>query len=155
MQIGSTLQGLRKRQGRTLRDLAGITRIPHASLEQLEADAFSALPPPLYVEGFIRAYCEALGEDPSGPLLAYQRHVIAEERTKAPVSAPPTLFDKAHEWTADRLSLAHGVLLAVASLAFIVALIGALGTEPAEEMAATEEAPLNSGDVISSASPGE
>ncbi len=157
MQIGSTLQGLRNRQGRTLRDLAAITRIPPGTLELLEADDFAALPAPLYVQGFIRAYCEALGEDPAGPLLAYQRRILAEERANAPAPsiAGPTMIDRIHEWTEDRLSLAHAVLLAFASLVFVVALIGALRTDPSEEMAAGEEAPASAGDVISSAGPGE
>ena len=157
MGIGSTLQALRNRQGRSLRDLAAITRIPIATLEALEADDFAALPAPLYVQGFIRAYCEALGEDASGPLLAHQRRILAEERANQPLVpvAGPTALDRLQEWTEDRLSLAHAALLALASLVFVVALIGALRSDPSEEIAGSEEPPANSGDVISSAAQGE
>ena len=157
MQIGKTLQALRLRQGRSVRDLAAVTRIPHGTLALLEADDFASLPAPLYVQGFIRAYCEALGEDSSGPLLAYQRRVMALERANAPeaMSPHPTLLDRAYEWTEDRLSLAQGAVLVVASVVFLVALIGVLRTEPAEQIAATEEAPVSTGDVLSSAAPDE
>ena len=69
--IGAYLRELRERRGVPLAEIARITRVAPRYLEALEADAFHALPPPVFTRGFIRAYCQALAEAPEEALACY------------------------------------------------------------------------------------
>jgi len=44
----------------SLDDIARSTRVGRRHLEALETDTFGELPAPVFVKGFIRAYCEFL-----------------------------------------------------------------------------------------------
>jgi len=70
--VGSHLRGLRERRGVSLDEIARSTRVLHPHLEALEADNFVALPAPAFTRGFIRAYCQALGERPDESLALYE-----------------------------------------------------------------------------------
>ena len=70
--VGSHLRGLRERRGVSLDEIARSTRVLHPHLEALEADNFVALPAPAFTRGFIRAYCQALGERPDEALALYE-----------------------------------------------------------------------------------
>jgi cytoskeleton protein RodZ len=70
--VGSHLRGLRERRGVSLDEIARSTRVLHPHLEALEADNFAALPAPAFTRGFIRAYCQALGERPDEALALYE-----------------------------------------------------------------------------------
>jgi cytoskeleton protein RodZ len=69
--IGAYLRELRERRGVPLAEIARTTRVATRYLEALEADAFDALPPPVFTRGFIRAYCQALAESPEEALARY------------------------------------------------------------------------------------
>ena len=56
---GAHLRHWRQRQGLALQDLCHHTRIH--SLEHIENECFAELPPPPYLQGFVRQYAEALG----------------------------------------------------------------------------------------------
>ena len=159
MQIGATLQRLRDRQGRSLGELARVTRIPEITLGRLEADAFEMLPAPVYVRGFIRAYCEALGEDPTELLIQHERRLLAEEAELETTHDGESWHypAAAQSWigSADRVGIGHALVLALASLAFIAALIAAMRMAPAERTASTEEVAPGQGDAVSSAVAGE
>jgi cytoskeleton protein RodZ len=58
--LGPYLRGLREAKGMSLDDIARSTRVGRRHLEALESDTFSELPAPVFVKGFIRAYCEFL-----------------------------------------------------------------------------------------------
>lgn len=58
--LGPYLRGLREAKGMSLDDIARSTRVGRRHLEALESDTFSELPAPVFVKGFIHAYCEFL-----------------------------------------------------------------------------------------------
>ena len=69
--VGAYLRELRARRGVSLEEVARTTRVAQRYLAALEADAFDGLPAPVFIRGFIRAYCQALGEPPEEALACY------------------------------------------------------------------------------------
>ena len=47
-------------------------------VEALEADQHADLPAPVYVRGFIRAYCEQVGADPARALRLYDAQAVPD-----------------------------------------------------------------------------
>ncbi len=60
-QLGSQLGSLRQEQGLTLDELVVFTRIPRRLLQAIEEGNLSDLPEPIYVQGLIRQFADALG----------------------------------------------------------------------------------------------
>lgn len=137
--VGKLLVTLRGKKGKTLEEIAALTRISRSSLLSLEADAFDALPAPVYVKGFIRAYCQALGADPAEIVRAYEAQLFQE----TPVELASTLLVAASaeptrtEPTGGRLKLAHALLLVVAAITFLIALISSTGKNDAKQVASS------------------
>ena len=69
--VGGYLRELRTRRGMALDELSRTTRVASRYLQALESDAFGELPAPVFIRGFIRAYCQALGEPPEEALTYY------------------------------------------------------------------------------------
>ncbi len=69
---GGCLRALRLRAGASLEEMARATRISPGCLKALEANDFSELPAPVFVKGFIRAYCDFLGAPSEEALALYQ-----------------------------------------------------------------------------------
>jgi cytoskeleton protein RodZ len=69
--VGAHLRDLRTRRGAALDEVARSTRVAQRYLQALEDDAFEDLPAPVFIRGFIRAYCQALGEPPHEALAYY------------------------------------------------------------------------------------
>jgi cytoskeleton protein RodZ len=84
--IGAFLRELRTRRGVALDELARKTRVAPRYLDALERDAFNELPAPVFIRGFIRAYCQALVESPDEALARYDGH---DGRTLPAAPAPP------------------------------------------------------------------
>ena len=74
--VGAYLRDLRTRRGVSLEEIARLTRVAPRYLEALEADASENLPAPVFIRGFIRAYCQALGESPKEALAIYEGHDV-------------------------------------------------------------------------------
>ncbi len=74
--VGAYLRDLRTRRGVSLEEIARLTRVAPRYLEALEADASENLPAPVFIRGFIRAYCQALGESPKDALAIYEGHDV-------------------------------------------------------------------------------
>ena len=86
--VGSCLREMRLKRGVSLEEVARSTRITARYLTALESDNFSILPSPVFTRGFIRAYCEALGESSAELLSLYeQRHQPPELPGRLPVRA--------------------------------------------------------------------
>jgi cytoskeleton protein RodZ len=66
--VGAYLRDMRERRGISLDEVSRRTRVPARYLEALEGDRFADLPAPVFVRGFVRAYCQALGELPDRAL---------------------------------------------------------------------------------------
>jgi transcriptional regulator with XRE-family HTH domain len=69
--LGSYLRALREARQRSLEEMARATRVSVHQLEALECGSFSELPAPVFVKGFVRAYCQFLGESPDEALGRY------------------------------------------------------------------------------------
>ena len=85
--LGSYLRSLREAKGGSLEEMARSTRIGLRHLEALESDRLSELPAPVFVRGFIRAYCSFLNE-PADAALARYRELLGE-RESVEARTPP------------------------------------------------------------------
>jgi cytoskeleton protein RodZ len=70
--LGLYLRGLREAKGMSLDDISRSTRVGRRHLEALEGDIPGELPAPVFVKGFIRAYCEFLECPPDHALDLYR-----------------------------------------------------------------------------------
>ena len=64
-EMGEYLRRLRQQQAITLEEVASITMIPVRTLTAIEDGDMRRLPEPVYVQGFIRRYADAIGQDGS------------------------------------------------------------------------------------------
>lgn len=86
--LGGYLRSLRESKGGSLEDMARSTRVGIRHLEALEDERLTDLPSPVFVRGFIRAYCGFLRESPDEALGRYE--ALAGKRAAAQAaSAPP------------------------------------------------------------------
>jgi cytoskeletal protein RodZ len=136
--VGAYLRELRERRGTPLGEISRTTRVATRYLESLEADAFGQLPPPVFTRGYIRAYCQALGESPEEALARYD---AAQGIPPAPVPRPVTAASARPSGGEPRTRgamLASLILLVVLGMAlFTVALV----IQPRAERAATDSRP--------------
>ncbi|MEX2220916.1 MAG: helix-turn-helix domain-containing protein [Candidatus Rokuibacteriota bacterium] len=70
--FGGYLRSLREAKGSSLEDMARSTRVGIRHLEAIEEERLTDLPSPVFVRGFIRAYCGFLRESPDEALGQYQ-----------------------------------------------------------------------------------
>jgi cytoskeleton protein RodZ len=75
--LGTYLRELRSAKDVSLDEVTRATRVGRAHLEALEAEDLASLPAPVFVKGFIRAYCEFLQAD-AGEALARYRELIGD-----------------------------------------------------------------------------
>jgi cytoskeleton protein RodZ len=86
--LGAYLRSLREAKGGSLEDMARSTRVGIRHLEALEEERLGDLPSPVFVRGFIRAYCSFLRENPEPALSSYEELAGSRAATQA-ASAPP------------------------------------------------------------------
>jgi cytoskeletal protein RodZ len=86
--LGGHLRALREAKGSSLEDMARSTRVGIRHLEALEEERLADLPPPVFVRGFIRAYCGFLRESPDEALSRYEA-LAGERATTQTAAAPP------------------------------------------------------------------
>jgi cytoskeleton protein RodZ len=137
--VGDYLRELRDRRGISLEEISRVTRVGSSYLEALESDRQSALPAPVFTRGFIRAYCQALGESPDEALARYDGREGGVQAPPRP-AAPPSTLASATEGEARSRSavLVSFVLLVILGMAlFAVALM----TQPAREDRVERRAP--------------
>jgi cytoskeleton protein RodZ len=120
--VGAFLRDLRTRRGVSLEEIARKTRVAPRYLEALEADAYDDLPAPVFIRGFIRAYCQALGEPPEEALGAYDRR---DGRTPPPVPrpAPVPLAGSADPRSRGTIVVSFVLLVVLGMALFTVALV--------------------------------
>lgn len=78
------LVGAREKSGKSLDEIASVTRIPMRSLERIEAGEFEKLPADVFVRGFLRSYARCVDLDEEDTLRRYAECGMAS----APVAAP-------------------------------------------------------------------
>jgi cytoskeletal protein RodZ len=86
--LGAYLRSLREAKGGSLEDMARSTRVGIRHLEALEEERLGDLPSPVFVRGFIRAYCSFLRENPEPALSSYEELAGSRAATQA-ASGPP------------------------------------------------------------------
>ena len=107
MSLGAYLRSLREAKGGSLEDMARSTRVGIRHLEALEDERLADLPSPVFVRGFIRAYCSFLRENPEPALGRYQE--LAGTRAAAQAAnAPPR---PRNTWASSSLVVGLGLLL--------------------------------------------
>lgn len=122
--IGSYLKQQRERAGVSLEQVAKSTKIRGALLASLEADRFDELPGGVFVRGFVRAYCDAIGQryDRAMELLDGQVEPTPAEMA---YSSP---LEGEEEPRTSRLKVAHVAVLAAVLLSLIGAYFAFSGT---------------------------
>jgi cytoskeleton protein RodZ len=80
--LGTYLRELRSAKDVSLDEVTRATRVGRAHLEALEAEDLASLPAPVFVKGFIRAYCEFLQAD-AGEALGRYRELIGDRGRSA------------------------------------------------------------------------
>lgn len=138
--LGSYLRALREARGSSLEEMARATKVSLHQLEALESDSFSDLPAPIFVKGFIRAYCDFLGERSEEPLRRY-RDLLGER--PAPERSLPAVGPEPG-WSASPIVISLLLLLVFGGGLLAVNLGVKRGTKPvvSEGPGAKVEAPL-------------
>lgn len=91
--LGIRLRELREAKGASLDDIARSTRVGRGHLEALESDSLGELPSPVFVKGFIRAYCEFLEASPDEALGLYREaagETVKPERVQSATLTKPS-----------------------------------------------------------------
>ena len=110
--LGTYLRRRRERSGLSVEAVSAGSRIVPRLVDALEADRQDLLPAPVYVRGFIRAYCAQVGVDAEEALRLYEERVgPPPPLTVSPVSRPAApVFPVRRRWA----RVAMGSLLAAA-----------------------------------------
>ncbi len=87
--FGSCLRRAREKRQLTLKEVAGATKIPRATLELLEASNLDELPADVFVRGFIRSYARLVGTDAAEPLHGFERAINARRDAERAISSTP------------------------------------------------------------------
>ena len=129
--VGAHLRQLREGRGVSLEEIARATRVNSAYLHGLEADDFSSLPVAVFTRGFIRAYCQALGEAPDAALALYDGRAEPVPTTAADPAAPPSPGPRAMPRTSSEQAprnrgpvLVSFILLVVLGVALFAVTLG-------------------------------
>jgi cytoskeletal protein RodZ len=91
--VGELLRLEREAQGKTIEDVAKVTKMSALTISALEDDRFSALPAPVYVKGHLRTYARFLGLDENDIVEKYLRFTQQQQH------------DEMDEWDAVELEL--------------------------------------------------
>jgi cytoskeleton protein RodZ len=106
--LGHYLRSLRESKGGSLEEMARSTRVGLRHLEALEADKLGELPAPVFVRGFIRAYCNFLNE-PADGALAHYRDMLGQGGTVEPGAPAPR---PAASWSSSPILVSLALLAA-------------------------------------------
>src|SRR5487761_442091 len=89
--LGETLKAMREQAGLSLDQLCEKTKIQKKYLDRLEREELHALPPAVYVRGFINRWAYACGCSAKEPLVYFERaHTLMDHlRKPAKLGTPP------------------------------------------------------------------
>lgn len=77
--IGAALKAIREFKGHSLEFIAGVTRVRESHLAAIEAFDLDKLPSRPFAIGYVRAYAEALGQDPEAAVDRFKEESPAPE----------------------------------------------------------------------------
>ena len=113
--LGGYLRALREEREGSLEEMSFTTRVSVVQLEALESDRLAELPAPVFVKGFIRAYCQFLDQPPDEALDRYRKLLgVSQPLERAVPRARPALSTSA---SAIVISLALLIVLGAGLLA--------------------------------------
>jgi len=139
--LGTYLRRRRERSGLSVEAVSAGSRIVPRLVDALEADRRDLLPAPVYVRGFIRAYCAQIGEDPEEALRLYEERVGSPPPLTVPPPAPPPLaFSPPRRWGPLAASTLLLVALGVAGI-FTLGRRHSSADHPADGAATAPRAP--------------
>ena len=87
--LGAYLRGCRERSGLSVEAVSAGSRIVSRLVDALEADRPDLLPAPVYVRGFIRAYCDLAGADAAEALRMYEAQAGPTPPVSVRAASPP------------------------------------------------------------------
>lgn len=112
--VGQVLKEERERKFYTLDEIERATKIRKELLEALEAGQYQKLPPPTFVQGFIKSYSKFLGLD-SDKLLAIFRREFSDQKH------PPRILESfSHPVDKKRIRITPARVLSVTVLVLVV-----------------------------------
>jgi hypothetical protein len=157
MDAGIHLRTGRERLGLTLADIADRTKISPRVLRAIEDGDTAALPPPIFVRGFLRSYAREVGLDPDDTVRSYVEQAGAQAPARPTVMRDAALTDDEFvigssgniALLGERPSPA-GALGALALAAIALAIVGYLGLNGG----ATEAIPPGPGEATAVATTG-
>ncbi len=124
-QFGARLKAAREARGRSLRDIAGTTKIAVVTLEVLERNDFAKLPGGIFGRAFIRAYAVEVGLDPDATVKEFAAEMEtharnAAKKVRAPdVTREDQAFLERQRQAARALRLVIVVVI-IALIAFVI-----------------------------------
>ncbi|MEK7770727.1 MAG: RodZ domain-containing protein [candidate division NC10 bacterium] len=109
-ELGGYLRELREAGGASLDEMARATRVGKRHLQALEAEELTELPAPVFVKGFIRAYCGFL-QVPADEALSRYRALLGEAH---PAQRTATARASAPVWRGGPLVVSFVLLVLLA-----------------------------------------
>jgi cytoskeleton protein RodZ len=118
--LGAYLRRGREQSGLSMEAVSTGSRIVPRLVEALEADRQDLLPAPVYVRGFIRAYCEQIGADTEEALRLYDEQTAPPPPLTVHPSTPEApKVPPERRWGRVAALSAVGVVLGVAAFALL------------------------------------
>lgn len=141
-ELGQMLRDIRESKGISLAEAEEATKIRRKYLQALEDDNYDALPPSVYVRGFLRSYATYLGLNPEEALAAYHDGTQTPASPQEPqIISEPLVPDSPVNW-----ELLAGVLMLMAVGVILVLVyrqyIAPLAAQPATPLPTVVEEPV-------------
>lgn len=120
--FGLALRTTREAAGRTLRDVADVTKLGVRTLDALERNQIDRLPPGIFRRAVVRAYAKEVGLDPEDTLRAFLlRHPDALPPPGPPLGPVADLPVQPRGWTTVVITgVAVGVVVALVVAAYML-----------------------------------
>lgn len=150
--LGAYLRELRVAKGLSLEAVARASRVGECYLDALERDALDDLPAPVFTKGFIRAYCQALGEPPDEALARYRK---LSSESQPPPATPAQIKPPRRQPRARGPVLVSLVLLIVFGLSLLLVTLVLQRREPRITGAAGPAAPLAAPPAVAPVAPAD
>lgn len=115
--FGATLRTTREASGRSLRDVADVTKLAVRTLEALERNQIDKLPTGIFRRAIVRAYAKEIGLDPEETLKAF---LARHPDSLPPPGAGPTAIVDAAPSSGSRMIAVIATALAVAVVVLLV-----------------------------------
>ena len=119
--VGALLKKQRESRAMSLAEVSRVTRIPMATLEQIESDRFDSLPGEVFVKGFLKSVSLAVGLVPEEVLARYTSSRRTATVTSLPIASPVT-GGREHRGRRFGVAIAFVLLLILFTLAVSIVL---------------------------------